>query len=119
MGLRKTPISNKRQYQRYFCHRGGRNRSRAKGKRHTKMQGSCKIEGCCPAFIKAHMSESGVKVTYVSHHVGHGAELQHLRLSPNQRRQIAGMIHAGIQFDEILDKVRNSLNSIEIARLHL
>jgi len=46
-------------------------------------------------------------------------ELKHIALSQTERQQIAGKISIGIQYDEVLDSVRNNLSSTEVSRLHL
>jgi len=56
---------------------------------------------------------------YTSEHNGHDKALKHVTLSQIERQQIAGMISAGIEFDEILDSIRDNLPQTEITRLHL
>jgi len=58
-------------------------------------------------------------VMYSSEHNGHDKDLKHFTLSQIERQRIAGMISAGIQFDDILDSVRDNLSPTEVTRLHL
>jgi len=57
-------------------------------------------------------------VMYSSDH-NHDKALKHVTLSQIERQRIAGMISAGIEFDEILDSIRDNLSPTEITRLHL
>jgi len=65
------------------------------------------------------MSCAGVMVMYTSEHNGHDKALKHITLSQIEKQRIAGMISAGIEFDEILDTIRDNLSPTEITRLHL
>ncbi|KAL3273751.1 hypothetical protein HHI36_015179 [Cryptolaemus montrouzieri] len=60
----------------YRCHRSGYYQPRGKNIRRLKTQGSCKIDGYCPATIKAMKQKDGaVKVMLFSTHVGHQEDL--------------------------------------------
>jgi len=58
-------------------------------------------------------------VMYCSEHNGHDKALKHVTLNQIEKQRIAGMISAGIEFDEILNRVRDNLSPTEITRLHL
>jgi len=58
-------------------------------------------------------------VIYSSEHNGHDKDLKHFTLSQLERQRIAGMISAGIEFNEILNTVRDNLSLTETTRLHL
>jgi len=58
-------------------------------------------------------------VFYASTHNGHSMDIKHVALAPSERKKIAGMISKGIQFDDILNSVRDNLSPTEMSRLHL
>ncbi|XP_068082106.1 uncharacterized protein [Anabrus simplex] len=65
------------------------------------------------------MTEGGVcTVNYVTTHVGHHCELGHLRLTQQEREQIASKIAVRIPMSTILDEVRSSICD-QLERLHL
>lgn len=114
LNLNKTKRFN------FFCHRSGIYRSRGKGLRHLKTQGTSKINGFCPAEIKATVLKNGeCKVVWNTTHVGHDQDLGHITLTFDERLQIASKIAAKIPFSVILDDVRDSVSNCELARLHL
>ncbi|KAK9885211.1 hypothetical protein WA026_010716 [Henosepilachna vigintioctopunctata] len=60
----------------FRCHRSGYYHPRGKNIRRLKTQGSCKIDGYCPATIKVMKQKDGtVKVMMFSTHVGHEEDL--------------------------------------------
>uniref|UniRef100_A0A1B6DAF6 Uncharacterized protein n=1 Tax=Clastoptera arizonana TaxID=38151 RepID=A0A1B6DAF6_9HEMI len=108
---RKNKITNKNHcVVSYFnCFRDGFYNSAAK-KRHSKVLGSNKINGFCPASINAHISASGkVEVKYCKTHIGHTNELGRLRLSKSERNKIATKILAKEPYDDILNSIRSDV----------
>ncbi|XP_045476865.1 uncharacterized protein LOC123682343 [Harmonia axyridis] len=73
----------------YRCHRSGYYQPRGKNIRRLKTQGSCKIDGYCPATIKAMKHKNGsVKVMLFATHVGHNEDLPPLTVSKQEKREI-------------------------------
>lgn len=66
----------------FICHRSGCFQSRSRGLRHLRLAGSEKINGYCPAEIKLTILNANKKciVNFTEQHVGHGQELQFLKL---------------------------------------
>ncbi|KAK9500944.1 hypothetical protein O3M35_002103 [Rhynocoris fuscipes] len=92
----------------YECHRSGMYISRGEGKRKLKNQGSKKINGLCPAKIKAYQSDKGiVTVEFTKTHVGHGLGEEHVLLTNEERETIAEMIKTKASFDEIIENLKN------------
>uniref|UniRef100_A0A1B6CR18 Uncharacterized protein n=1 Tax=Clastoptera arizonana TaxID=38151 RepID=A0A1B6CR18_9HEMI len=117
---RKNKITNKNHcVVSYFnCFRDGFYNSAAK-KRHSKVLGSNKINGFCPASINAHISASGkVEVKYCKTHIGHTNELGRLRLSKSERNKIATKILAKEPYDDILNSIRSDVSK-DLERKHL
>lgn len=104
----------------YFnCHRSGIYKPKCKF-RHQKVLGSNKIGGYCPASMNAIQSDDGaIKVKYCSTHVGHSNDLGRLRLSEEERSQLAQKIALKIPFDSILDSVRNVVSQDNLERIDL
>ncbi|KAI5705056.1 uncharacterized protein LOC113467711 [Diaphorina citri] len=104
----------------YFrCHRSGKFVSQGSGIRHLKASGSCKINGICPAKMKVVVIKNEVITTFYPNHEGHGKDVQHLRLTKEEKMTLAKDLADGIPFNRILDKVRSTLESIDCDRIHL
>ena len=116
-GSKKTVDDKKVLY--YYCNRSGYFRSKGKGERHSKSQGTSKINSYCTATIKATVEETGVVfVELCETHYGHEIELGHLRLPENVRLAIAGKLRQGVTMEHILDDVRDSVGK-DVERIHL
>ena len=84
------------------------------------MLGSNKINGYCPAKIELMILPSGeLKVEFFKTHVGHQNDLGRMRLSKHERAEVSKSIQMKIPFDNILDRIRSSISSDEVERLHL
>lgn len=104
----------------YWCHRSGIYVPKGKGIRHLKTQGTCKIDGHCPAQLNVTSYADGkLEVIFTKTHVGHGSDLGHLKLTSNEKSEIAAQIAANVPFNAILDGIRNSLANCELDRMHL
>ncbi|KAF6200953.1 hypothetical protein GE061_005400 [Apolygus lucorum] len=105
----------------YRCFRDGHFHTKGKGLRHMKMIGSIKINGVCPAMMKAEEDKATgvVRVSYIPTHVGHLQELGRLNLSKSERVEIAQKVAMGIPHGTILDTIRESVKNQDIRRLHL
>lgn len=103
----------------YICHRSGCFKSKGRGVRNLKSNGSNKINGFCPAYIKAAENLKGVTVTYVEQHVGHDFDLHHLLIRPSERNAIAEKISSNVPFDEILKEINESRTEDNLERIHL
>ncbi|XP_075224308.1 uncharacterized protein LOC142326071 [Lycorma delicatula] len=104
----------------FICHRSGHYVPEGKGRRKLKSQGSQKINGTCPASILVNETEHGeCNVQYISTHVGHNADIDHLNLTPTERCNIAAEIANNIPFQTILEKAHNSVSDSELSRIKL
>lgn len=104
----------------YYCQRSGHFISKGQSMRHLKMQGSKKINGCCPASLKVSVSDEKCTVVFTETHVGHENDLGHLYLTAQERQTIAARIAAKIPLNEILNEVRDSVTrSSALERMHL
>ncbi|XP_045468446.1 zinc finger protein Xfin-like isoform X2 [Harmonia axyridis] len=65
----------------YTCHRSGFFKSSGKNIHNLKTQQSKKINGYCPAEICVEKINNKFQVKYISTHVGHGNNLDHLNIS--------------------------------------
>ena len=59
-----------------------------------------------------------VQVKVCHTHYGHSKSLGHLNLSIADRQQIAGKLAQGVSFDQILNNIRESVNT-KLSRIHL
>ena len=95
----------------YYCNRSGHFKSKGTGQRHIKSQGTSKINAHCTAALIVTKN----KVNQVLVHYGHKTALGHLRIPNTDRLAIAGQIAQGVDFQHILDNIRDSLGQ----RIHL
>ncbi|KAL3277347.1 hypothetical protein HHI36_012698 [Cryptolaemus montrouzieri] len=117
-----TKTSRKHVKTSYFCHRSGHYSPTGNGLRCTKMKGSVKINGYCPASIKLLQLNDGVcQVHFIETHVGHSSDtnLEYLYLSKDEKQKIAAQIADNIPFDDILQGVENSMSDVALERIHL
>ncbi|CAA9999134.1 unnamed protein product [Nesidiocoris tenuis] len=104
----------------YRCHRDGYYKPKGKGVRRLKVKGTNRINGLCPASVTAKKHENGhVDVKYISTHVGHEREVDRLRLSREERAEIAEKISQKVPLDSILNKIRTSFTPERVERIHL
>lgn len=59
-----------------------------------------------------------MKVTFYATHKGHECEASHLSIRKEKREEIAGMLAAGIPFDDVLDSIQLSLGHHEVSPLN-
>lgn len=60
-----------------------------------------------------------VTAKFRSHHLEHDHDLAHFGLSRRQRQQVAGMLAAGLPFEDVLDKLQLSAGNARLSYLHL
>ena len=115
-GMRTLGMS---QTQYFRCSRTGNYESKA-SQRLPRVQGSKKIGGKCPAFMRVkHEKDSGrISVVFSNSHVGHIQELKHLNIPPDEREKLAADLSLRIPKNEILLNIRGS-TSDRINRLDL
>ena len=83
------------------------------------MQGTSKINAHCTAAMNVSKNENKtIQMELHSTHYGHELSLGHLRLSDSERVAIAGKLADGVDFQHILDNIRDSLGK-EFQRIHL
>ena len=103
----------------YYCNRSGQFATKSTGQRHHKTQGTSKINAHCTAAltVSTDMNSGHIKVQVCGTHYGH-TSLGHLRLSESDRLTIAGQLAQGVDFQHILDTIRDNLGK-EFHRIHL
>ena len=81
--------------------------------------GTCKIERNCTATIKVSEAEDKKVTVDVCHsHYGHRSQLQHIKFSKRQRREIAAKVEQGVSRDKILSDIRKDVGTI-FQKIHL
>lgn len=103
----------------FRCHRNGFKKPRENIKRRTKLKGSCKINGYCPATMKLKIKPNSFEVVYISTHVGHSNELEHMRLTYEEKELIAEQLADGIPPREVLDNIRSCASDSDLGRISL
>lgn len=103
----------------YRCHRDGYFRSKGNNIRNMKSLGSNKIDSKCPSYMRVASSRNCVALRFVATHVGHSNDLDRLTLTQDEKDDIARQILLGIPIDDILIKIRNSINDDNVRRIHL
>ena len=84
-----------------------------------KSQGTSKIDAYCTAGIQIyHLNGGKIKAVVTKSHYDHTCTLGHIPLTHHVRSEMAGQIAMGVSLDNILDKIRNSVNS-QFERVHL
>lgn len=104
----------------YYCHRSGTFRSKSKGERKLKKQGSKKIGKHCPArmYVKFPLT-GGVSVDYISTHVAHDIEISHLTLTGTERLALANKISMNVPYDDIIKEALDSADPSNLRRCNL
>ena len=116
-GLKELSDSDKTYY---YCNRSGHFKSKGTGKRHLKTQGTSKINSHCTASLTVSKDNHSkcIKVQVCSTHYGHNTSLGHLRILESDRMAIAGQLAQGVDFQHILDNIRDNVGK-EFHRIHL
>ncbi|KAF8769946.1 hypothetical protein HNY73_017532 [Argiope bruennichi] len=108
----KKDVGKKLSY--YICHRSGCFKPKGGKIRQLKASGSNKSGYTCPAVIEVCTETidgiSEIKVLYQSVHVGHEMEVGRLRLTEEERTDIAANLHLGIPMTKILDETRRNFS---------
>ena len=104
----------------YYCNRSGHFKSKGTGQRHIKSQGTSKINAHCTAALIVTKNKVNQCLQVLVHktHYGHKTALGHLRIPNTDRLAIAGQIAQGVDFQHILDNIRDSLGQ-QFHRIHL
>ncbi|GFR19093.1 uncharacterized protein TNCT_12481 [Trichonephila clavata] len=103
----------------FYCHRNGYYNTVGDKKRNMKMAGSNKINGNCPSKMKVYEDiESKVTVEFTKTHVGHGINLGRMKITREEKEDIARKLENKIPIEAILDDIRNSVNE-KLERIHL
>ena len=84
-----------------------------------KSQGTSKLNTYCTAAITIKMTKDDcLEVTIHKTHYGHRISLGHLRIPEMDRLAIAGKLANGVDFQHILDNIRDKLGK-SYQRIHL
>ena len=59
-----------------------------------------------------------VRVRYRSKHEGHDCDVAHLHMRKEQRQHIAGLLAAGIPFEEVLDAIQLDADNAKVSYMH-
>lgn len=103
----------------YYCNRSGYFASKSHGRRGMKTQGSAKLDRYCTAGLQCTLLENNrLQVEVVKTHYGHEHNLGHIRIPAESRVFIAKQLTEGVSFDNLLDKVRDSVGT-HLERIHL
>ena len=103
----------------FYCNRSSHFETQSTGKRRIKSQGSVKINAHCTAtMVVATQENNPIQVKVCHTHHGHSKSLGHLNLTTEDRHQIAGKLAQGVSFDQILNNIRESVNT-KLSRIHL
>ena len=90
------------------------------GKQQIKIQGTCKLNTYCKALIKTMTEQSTgkVQVEVCDTHYRHTTDLGHIHLPHNVRLSVAGQLLQGVSFQQILEKVHDSVGT-DLKGVHL
>ncbi|XP_015784135.1 uncharacterized protein LOC107361757 [Tetranychus urticae] len=106
----------------YFtCNRSGSYSPKQERKRRLRAQGSRKINRTCPAklIVTKNNASGQLSVYFIPTHVGHETDLKHLNLHKEDRLKIAKKLEMGVDRNQLLSKIRESLSSTSPQRLHM
>ncbi|XP_031354777.1 uncharacterized protein LOC116179198 isoform X5 [Photinus pyralis] len=84
-----------------------------------KSKGSCKMSSCCTSQIKL-IKKGGndILIQWQKTHYGHTLDLKHVRLSVQDREEVALKLISGVTSEKILEKTQDGLEK-ELKRLDL
>ncbi|XP_065206568.1 uncharacterized protein LOC135835966 [Planococcus citri] len=99
-------------HERYKCHRSGDFRSKSKGVRLLKKQGSKKIGAYCPSKIIVNKKGNVCTAKFYRTHVGHENELCHVSLTADVRAEIANKLSQNVPPAVLLEELKNSMRGI-------
>lgn len=103
----------------YICHRSGHPAMKMKAGQRVRAP-SIKIGNTCPASIDVKKVSSGkVCVKFHTTHTGHSLSVGSLRLTAADKEMVAHLVQQGLSDNAILKKVRDSVHSENIRRVHL
>lgn len=104
----------------YDCHRSGSSKTSGTAKK-LKWADSVKIVTQCPSRIITTTDINGhIHVVFTRTHGGHTQSIRFLRLTVDERDELAGKLRIDVTPERILDDIRESVSSLEnISRLHL
>ncbi|XP_023014847.2 uncharacterized protein [Leptinotarsa decemlineata] len=105
----------------YNCNRSGKYQIKGQErKRAIKSQGSCKVGHMCTSQIIVVKNGNDIyQVTYYSTHYGHDTEVQHVRMTKDEREKIASKLAEGVTNSKILDSSRSQFHENSLTRLNL
>uniref|UniRef100_A0A1Y1M411 C2H2-type domain-containing protein n=2 Tax=Photinus pyralis TaxID=7054 RepID=A0A1Y1M411_PHOPY len=103
---------------RSFTGKGPRDKNK-QYQRLLKSKGSCKMSSCCTSQIKL-IKKGGndILIQWQKTHYGHTLDLKHVRLSVQDREEVALKLISGVTSEKILEKTQDGLEK-ELKRLDL
>ncbi|XP_031354776.1 uncharacterized protein LOC116179198 isoform X4 [Photinus pyralis] len=103
---------------RSFAGKGPRDKNK-QYKRLLKSKGSCKMSSYCTSQIKVtKKGGSDILIQWQKTHYGHTFDLKHIRLSIQDREEVALKLISGVTSEKILEEIQNGLEK-ELKRLDL
>lgn len=112
-----NPKSSKSLYY-YHCHCSGLARRRSEGLR-MRWKPSIKINKTCPVRLIVKLHGGLIHVKYCKTHVGHKPSVKDVPLRKDERAAVATKIAAGVNYNRILEDIRDDVSSDALQRIHL
>ncbi|KAG5882583.1 hypothetical protein JTB14_030132 [Gonioctena quinquepunctata] len=104
----------------YSCNRSGKYQDKGiKRNRALKSQGSCKVGHMCTSQIVVKNDNGVYSVIFYGTHYGHNTEVQHVRITKDNRTKIAAKLADGVPLPKILDSNRQSFHMNSLSRVNL
>lgn len=104
----------------YYCNRSGYFSPRGNNVQSLKNQGTSKLNAYCTAAIVLTQNEQNpqIQANICTTHYGHSISVGHIWLPKEDRLTIAAKISQGVDFERILDDIRERIGE-NVKRLHL
>lgn len=104
----------------FICNRSGEFKSRGKGERKLRSQGSRKCGQFCPARIRLSVDEKSFhQIDFCSSHIGHENAPEHLNLPQADREKLKKKLQEGVSRRRILGDIRNRMDSENLRPIDL
>lgn len=112
----ESGVNHEKKITYYDCNRSGSYASTSK-ERHTRIQGSRKMNGKCPSVMIL-TEDTELTVRFVRTHFGHEIELKHVDIPKEDKNMIAEFIKFGLPKHKILERIRSSWTEENMIGIH-